>query len=60
MGNTNLPQQAARPPILGFSPRLERGLSFFDRTHRAVFTYVYQLPWMREQRGFAGRVLGGW
>ncbi|HEX8424305.1 MAG TPA: hypothetical protein VF634_12885, partial [Pyrinomonadaceae bacterium] len=32
----------------------------FDRTHRAVFTYVYQLPWLREQRGFIGHALGGW
>lgn len=57
---TGLPQQAARPPILGFSERLERGLSFFDRTHRAVFTYVYQLPFFTEQRNFVGRALGGW
>ncbi|HEX8558562.1 MAG TPA: carboxypeptidase regulatory-like domain-containing protein [Pyrinomonadaceae bacterium] len=60
VANINLPQQAARPPILGFSNRLERSVSLFDRTHRAVFTYVYQLPWMSEQRGFLGRVLGGW
>ncbi|HEV7893018.1 MAG TPA: carboxypeptidase regulatory-like domain-containing protein [Pyrinomonadaceae bacterium] len=60
VANTNLPQQAARPTILGFSTRLERGLSLFDRTHRFVMTHVYQLPWMKEQRGFAGRVLGGW
>ncbi|MGB8511080.1 MAG: hypothetical protein WCD76_22100, partial [Pyrinomonadaceae bacterium] len=63
VGNTNLPQQAVRPPILGgpaFSERLERAVSFFDRTQRAVFTYVYQLPFFTEQRGFAGRVLGGW
>lgn len=60
VANTNLPQQAARPPILGFSPRLERGLSLFDRTHRFVMTYVYQFPWMKNQNGFAGRVIGGW
>lgn len=60
VANTNLPQQAVRPPILGFSPRLERGLSLFDRTHRFVMTYVYQLPWQKEQRGFVGRVVGGW
>ena len=60
VGSVNLPQQAARPPILGFDNRLERAVSFFDRTHRAVFTYVYQLPWLREQRGFIGHALGGW
>jgi hypothetical protein len=38
----------------------ERGVSLFDRTHRAVFTYVYDLPFMREQRGALGRIVGGW
>jgi hypothetical protein len=60
VANTNLPQQAARPTVLGFDGRLERGLSLFDRTHRFVLTHVYQLPFMKEQRGFVGRVLGGW
>jgi hypothetical protein len=40
--------------------RNERAVSLFDRTHRAVFTYVYDLPFMREQRGALGRVVGGW
>ncbi len=40
--------------------RNERAVSLFDRTHRAVFTYVYDLPFMREQRGALGRIVGGW
>jgi hypothetical protein len=60
VGNVNLPQQAALPPILGFSQGLERSVSLFDRTHRAVFTYVYRTPWFKEQRGFIGHALGGW
>lgn len=60
VAGNNLPQQAAQPPILGFSERLERAVSLFDRRHRFSFTYVYQLPFMRDQRGFVGRVLGGW
>lgn len=59
VGAINQPQQAALPAALGFSRRLERGLSFFDRTHRAVFTYVYELPFFREQRGVLGHALGG-
>jgi outer membrane receptor protein involved in Fe transport len=47
------------PHILG-GERNERAVSLFDRTHRASFTYVYELPFRREQRGFLGRVLGGW
>jgi hypothetical protein len=39
--------------------RLERAVSVFDRTHRATFTYVYEVPFLREQRGFLGRALGG-
>ncbi|HEX8160794.1 MAG TPA: carboxypeptidase regulatory-like domain-containing protein [Pyrinomonadaceae bacterium] len=59
VAENNAPQQAAFPAVFG-GERLDRAVSFFDRTHRASFTYVYELPFMREQRGFAGRVLGGW
>jgi hypothetical protein len=31
------------PHILG-GERNERAVSLFDRTHRASFTYVYELP----------------
>lgn len=47
------------PHVLG-GERNERAVSLFDRTHRAVFTYVYDLPFMRDQRGMLGQVLGGW
>jgi hypothetical protein len=47
------------PHIFG-GERNERAVSLFDRTHRASFTYVYPLPFLREQRGFLGRALGGW
>ena len=59
VAQTNLPQQAAVPSIFG-GQALERGPSFFDRTHRASLTYVYDLPFMREQKGFLGRAVGGW
>ena len=32
----------------------------FDRTHRSSITYVYDLPFLREQKGVVGRVIGGW
>lgn len=47
------------PLVLG-GDRAERGLSLFDRTHRATFTYIVESPWFRDQRGAAGRLLGGW
>ncbi|HEY0101455.1 MAG TPA: TonB-dependent receptor [Pyrinomonadaceae bacterium] len=49
----------ALPAVFGGDP-LEKGLSQNDRTHRAVFTYVFEVPFMREQRGFLGRLLGGY
>ena len=50
---------AALPTIFG-GDRLERAVSQFDRTHRAVFTYVVEIPFFREQRGFIGKLLGGY
>ncbi|MBA3712167.1 MAG: TonB-dependent receptor [Pyrinomonadaceae bacterium] len=46
------------PAIFG-GDRLDRGLSLIDRPHRASITYVYELPFFREQRGALGRILGG-
>jgi hypothetical protein len=56
---TNLPQQSAVPSIFG-GQGAERAVSFFDRTHRASFTYVYDIPLMRDQHGVLGRIVGGW
>ncbi|MBC8165137.1 MAG: hypothetical protein H7Y20_04590 [Bryobacteraceae bacterium] len=43
-----------------FDYRAERGLSSYDIPHRITLSHVWQLPFMRQQRGLAGRVLGGW
>lgn len=48
----------AIPAILG-GERADRALSSFDRTHRASITYVVQSPFFDKQKGFIGRVLGG-
>jgi hypothetical protein len=37
-----------------------RGLSDFDRTHRFVASYVYDLPFLRHATGIVHAVLGGW
>jgi hypothetical protein len=47
------------PSIFG-GLSIDRSVSLFDRTHRASFSYLYQLPFMKDQRGALGRVLGGW
>lgn len=46
------------PGILG-GERNERALSMFDRTHRAVFSYVAESPFFRDQRGVLGKLFGG-
>jgi hypothetical protein len=38
----------------------DRALSSYDRPHRFTGNVVYELPFHREQTGFAGRLLGGW
>lgn len=47
-------------PLLFGNGRNERAFSLFDRTHVASLTFVYELPFQREQRGWLGRVAGGW
>ncbi len=47
-------------PLLFGNGRNERAVSLFDRTHVASLTFVYELPFQREQRGWLGRVAGGW
>ncbi|MBZ5541047.1 MAG: TonB-dependent receptor [Acidobacteriia bacterium] len=41
-------------------PMLDKGNSTFDVRHRLSFNYVYEIPYMKEQKGFAGHLLGGW
>ncbi len=40
--------------------RLDRGPSLFDIRHRFTSSWVYELPFFRQQQGFVGHVLGGW
>jgi hypothetical protein len=42
------------------NPRGTRGLSDFDRRHRWVTSFVYQLPFFAHAGGFKGRALGDW
>lgn len=52
-------QQASIPAVFGGQSN-DRARSIFDRTHRASFTYVFQSPFFKDQRGFIGKVLGGY
>jgi hypothetical protein len=43
-----------------FNRGADRARSTYDRPHRFTGNFVYQLPVFQSQRGFVGRVLGGW
>src|SRR5262249_22182585 len=56
--STNLAQSRNR--------KIEKGSSTFDATHRAVFNYMYELPfghgrkWGSSLTGVAGKIAEGW
>jgi hypothetical protein len=58
-GGTSSLQNNSVPSLFG-GLQIDRAVGFFNRPHRLVFTYNYELPWMKSQRGFAGHLLGGW
>ena len=41
-------------------PRQDRGNCDQDIRHRNVLSYIYELPFYKDQNGFAGKILGGW
>jgi Carboxypeptidase regulatory-like domain/TonB-dependent Receptor Plug Domain len=43
-----------------FDARLDKGYANFNRPHVFASSVVYELPWMKQQQGLTGRVLGGW
>jgi hypothetical protein len=51
--------QSAQTPLIFGGDRDERGLSLFDRTHRASITTVIELPFMKSQQGVVGHLVGG-
>jgi outer membrane receptor protein involved in Fe transport len=40
--------------------RCERGRSGLDRPHAFAANFIYDVPWMKEQRGVLGHIAGGW
>jgi Carboxypeptidase regulatory-like domain/TonB-dependent Receptor Plug Domain len=40
--------------------KADYGPAFLDRPHLLTISYVYELPFLRGQRGVAGHLLGGW
>jgi hypothetical protein len=52
-GGANLPQ------VTG-DFRNNYGPTVADRRHVLTANFVWDLPWLRDQHGFVGRILGGW
>jgi hypothetical protein len=38
----------------------DKAVSSYDRPHRLTGNFVWELPWMRAQDGWVGKILGGW
>ena len=54
-----------RAPGEGFSsdqtqPKLDYGNSIFDVRHRFVLNYIWEMPWLKQSKGFVGAMFGGW
>lgn len=47
-------------PQNAYDIRAEYQLAAFDRRHILSVNYIYELPFHRDQRGFKGKILGGW
>lgn len=47
-------------PMDAYNIPAEYSRAFLDRRHITTVNYVYELPWFDKQRGFTGKVLGGW
>ena len=49
-----------RAPQYTADIRAEYGNLDYDRRSMFTANYVYELPWLKAQQGFAGHILGGW
>jgi len=41
-------------------PDLSYGRAAFDHRHAYKFNVIYEMPFLKQQKGFAGQALGGW
>ncbi len=47
-------------PQNSYDIRGEYGRAALDRRHVLTVNYIYELPFYKDQRGFVGKMLGGW
>ena len=54
------PQGEIATPQDPYNRIADRARSSYDRPHRLTGNFIYEFPFLREQKGLAGHVLGGW
>lgn len=57
---TNSQNDYSTPPQNTYNINGDYGRAGDDRTHVLSLDYVWELPWMKEQHGLLGRLVGGW
>ena len=57
---TNSPNDRTTYPQDTYDLRSEYQRAALDRRHIVNVNFVYEIPFMRSQNGFVGKVLGGW
>lgn len=57
---TDAQNDRSTSPQNTYNIRLEKGRAALDRRHIFTANYIYELPFYSNQKGFVGKMLGGW
>ncbi len=59
-GLTTIPFDRSVPPQNTYDLKADYGPTAADRRHVITANFVWSMPFLRDQQGFVGHVLGGW
>ncbi|HVF30454.1 MAG TPA: TonB-dependent receptor, partial [Pyrinomonadaceae bacterium] len=57
---TDNPNDRSAAPQNSYDAGAEKARAALDRRHVLTVNWIYELPFYRDQRGFVGKILGGW
>ena len=57
---TDAQNDRSTSPQNTYDMTIEKGRAALDRRHILTINYVYELPFFKDQKGVAGKILGGW